>query len=102
MRSFSIATGFADFHEGKVKSIGVSNFSQAKLEEILPTAEVIPVVNQVSHFRPTSLRPNDDTFSHVSWNSTSITRNTTSLHTRNQRVSFLKLILHWDPTVPLF
>jgi glycerol 2-dehydrogenase (NADP+) len=33
---------------GKVKSIGVSNFSEAKLEEILPSAEVIPAVNQVS------------------------------------------------------
>jgi glycerol 2-dehydrogenase (NADP+) len=33
--------------KGKVKSIGVSNFSEAKLEEILPTAEVIPVVNQL-------------------------------------------------------
>lgn len=33
---------------GKVKSIGVSNFSQAKLEEILPTAEIVPAVNQVN------------------------------------------------------
>lgn len=33
---------------GKVKSIGVSNFSEAKLEEILPTAKVIPAVDQVS------------------------------------------------------
>lgn len=33
--------------KGKVKSIGVSNFSEAKLEEILPTAEVIPAVNQL-------------------------------------------------------
>ncbi|KAG6865497.1 hypothetical protein C0991_002096 [Blastosporella zonata] len=33
--------------KGKVKAIGVSNFSVAKLEEILPTAEVIPVVNQL-------------------------------------------------------
>jgi glycerol 2-dehydrogenase (NADP+) len=33
--------------KGKVKSIGVSNFSQKKLEEILPTAEVIPAVNQL-------------------------------------------------------
>ncbi|TFK19352.1 glycerol dehydrogenase [Coprinopsis marcescibilis] len=32
---------------GKVKSIGVSNFSEAKLEEILPSAEVIPAVNQL-------------------------------------------------------
>ncbi|KAF8964918.1 NADP-dependent oxidoreductase domain-containing protein [Flammula alnicola] len=29
------------------KSIGDSNFSEAKLEEILPTAEVIPAVNQL-------------------------------------------------------
>lgn len=33
---------------GKVKSIGVSNFSQMKLEEILPTAEIVPAVNQAS------------------------------------------------------
>lgn len=34
---------------GKVKSIGVSNFSQTKLEEILPTAEIIPAVDQVAN-----------------------------------------------------
>lgn len=33
---------------GKVKSIGVSNFSEVKLEEILSTAEIIPAVNQVN------------------------------------------------------
>ncbi|TFK73414.1 Aldo/keto reductase [Pluteus cervinus] len=33
--------------KGKVKSIGVSNFSEAKLEEILPTATVKPVVDQI-------------------------------------------------------
>ncbi|PPQ69216.1 hypothetical protein CVT24_000013 [Panaeolus cyanescens] len=33
--------------KGKVKSIGVSNFSEKKLEEILPTAEIIPAVNQL-------------------------------------------------------
>ncbi|KAG6907615.1 hypothetical protein DXG01_008192 [Tephrocybe rancida] len=33
--------------KGKVKAIGVSNFSEAKLQEILPTAEIIPVVNQL-------------------------------------------------------
>jgi glycerol 2-dehydrogenase (NADP+) len=33
--------------KGKVKSIGVSNFSEAKLEEILPTAQVVPAVNQL-------------------------------------------------------
>ncbi|KAF5356794.1 hypothetical protein D9756_006766 [Leucocoprinus leucothites] len=33
--------------KGKVRSIGVSNFSQAKLEEILTTAEITPVVNQL-------------------------------------------------------
>ncbi|TFK38255.1 NADP-dependent oxidoreductase domain-containing protein [Crucibulum laeve] len=33
--------------KGKVKSIGVSNFSKKKLEEILPTAEIIPVVDQL-------------------------------------------------------
>jgi len=33
--------------KGKVKAIGVSNFSEAKLEEILPTAEIVPAVNQL-------------------------------------------------------
>ena len=33
--------------KGKVKSIGVSNFSEKKLEEILPTAEIVPAVDQV-------------------------------------------------------
>ncbi|KAF5311011.1 hypothetical protein D9619_007737 [Psilocybe cf. subviscida] len=33
--------------KGKVKSIGVSNFSEAKLEEILPTAEIVPAVDQL-------------------------------------------------------
>ncbi|KAF9479761.1 Aldo/keto reductase [Pholiota conissans] len=37
----------AVLQKGKVKSIGVSNFSEKKLEEILPTAEVIPAVNQL-------------------------------------------------------
>lgn len=32
---------------GKVRSIGGSNFSQMMLEKILPTAEIIPAVNQV-------------------------------------------------------
>lgn len=33
--------------KGKVKSIGVSNFSISKIEHILETAEIIPAVNQV-------------------------------------------------------
>ena len=33
---------------GKVKSIGASNFSQVKLEEILQTAEIVPAVNQAN------------------------------------------------------
>lgn len=32
---------------GKVKSIGVSNFSEVKLEEILQTAKIVPAVNQL-------------------------------------------------------
>ena len=35
------------FFLGKVKSIGVSNFSKVKLEEILQSAEIVPAVNQV-------------------------------------------------------
>lgn len=33
--------------KGKVKAIGVSNFSQMKLEEILPHAEIRPAVDQL-------------------------------------------------------
>lgn len=33
--------------KGKVKSIGVSNFSVARIEEIWNTAEIKPAVNQV-------------------------------------------------------
>lgn len=35
---------------GKVRSIGVSNFSQKNLEEILLTAEIFPAVNQVNFY----------------------------------------------------
>jgi len=33
--------------KGKVRSIGVSNFSQRKMEELLTTAEIVPVVDQL-------------------------------------------------------
>ncbi|KAG7094646.1 hypothetical protein E1B28_005470 [Marasmius oreades] len=33
--------------KGKVKAIGVSNFSVKKLEEILPTANIVPAVDQL-------------------------------------------------------
>jgi len=35
------------YKEGKVKAIGVSNFSQMKLEELLPHVEVVPAANQL-------------------------------------------------------
>lgn len=38
------------YKAGKVKAIGVSNFSQMKLEEILPTAEIKPAADQVICF----------------------------------------------------
>lgn len=41
-----------DHHIGKVKTIGISNFSVKKIEEILPSAEVIPAVNQVRKRSP--------------------------------------------------
>ncbi|KAF7318728.1 Aldo-keto reductase [Mycena chlorophos] len=34
-------------HPGKVRSIGVSNFSQTNLDKILPTATIPPAVNQL-------------------------------------------------------
>src|SRR4051794_9458058 len=34
-------------HIGKVKSIGVSNFSEKTLDVLLPRATIIPAVNQV-------------------------------------------------------
>lgn len=34
---------------GRVKAIGVSNFSQPQLEELLAYATVVPAVNQVRH-----------------------------------------------------
>ncbi|TFK48890.1 Aldo/keto reductase [Heliocybe sulcata] len=37
----------AVYKKGKVKAIGVSNFSEKKLEEMLPTAEIVPAVNQL-------------------------------------------------------
>ena len=36
---------------GKVRSIGVSNFSKVKLEEILQTAEIVPAVNQANKLK---------------------------------------------------
>ncbi|KAH7909604.1 NADP-dependent oxidoreductase domain-containing protein [Hygrophoropsis aurantiaca] len=33
--------------KGKVRSIGASNFSQMMLEKVLPTAEIVPAVNQL-------------------------------------------------------
>lgn len=38
---------FLESHKGKVKAIGVSNFSIKNLEILLKTAEVMPAVNQV-------------------------------------------------------
>jgi glycerol 2-dehydrogenase (NADP+) len=35
------------YKDGKVKAIGVSNFSQMMLEKILPTAEIVPAVDQL-------------------------------------------------------
>jgi len=35
------------YKEGKVKAIGVSNFSQMKLEELLPHVEIVPAANQL-------------------------------------------------------
>ena len=61
--------------EGKVKSIGVSNFSEAKLEEILPTAEIIPVVDQVG-MGILFLRTFADLDRNCSWSCTCITPST--------------------------
>lgn len=34
---------------GKVRAIGVSNYSKRYLEELLPNAEVVPAVNQIEN-----------------------------------------------------
>ncbi|KAJ3491286.1 hypothetical protein NLI96_g790 [Meripilus lineatus] len=43
----SLASFGTDYLDRKVRAIGVSNFSQKKLEEILPTATIVPAVNQL-------------------------------------------------------
>ncbi|GLI55296.1 glyoxal reductase [Propionigenium maris DSM 9537] len=35
------------YHEGKIRAIGVSNFTMYHIEKLLETAEVVPVINQV-------------------------------------------------------
>lgn len=40
-------TSYLICRTGKVRSIGVSNCSESKLGEILPTATIVPVVNQL-------------------------------------------------------
>ena len=40
---------------GKVKAIGVSNFSVKNLEKLLSTAKVVPALNQVECVRSTLL-----------------------------------------------
>ena len=37
------------YKEGKVKSIGVSNFLVHHLEELLETAEIVPMINQIEY-----------------------------------------------------
>lgn len=67
---------------GKVKAIGVSNFSEVKLEEILPTAEIIPAVNQVKYIHFTIYHFFDAKRAWVfSWNFMCITRNINSSRT---------------------
>ncbi|KAB5594244.1 Aldo/keto reductase [Ceratobasidium theobromae] len=50
-KEWTIAQTWAQLEElvaqGKVRAIGVSNCSELKLNEILPTAKIIPAVNQV-------------------------------------------------------
>ena len=38
------------YNEGKVKAIGVSNFSVADLQNIMTHCEIVPMVNQISYF----------------------------------------------------
>ena len=44
------------YKEGKIKSIGVSNFLKHHLEALLETAEIIPAVNQIE-FHPGYVQP---------------------------------------------
>ena len=84
---------------GKVKTIGVSNFSQKMLEkEILPYATVIPAVNQVRILQFVS---GINGFSHrppvvVSLSSTCITPTITSWNTSNPKESSQQLTLPSD------
>ncbi len=38
------------FKEGKIKSIGVSNFSPKDIQALLDTCEIVPMVNQIRYF----------------------------------------------------
>lgn len=46
------------YHEGKIRNIGVSNFQQSQLEDLMKTAKVKPVVDQIEthpYFQQTDL-----------------------------------------------
>lgn len=45
------------YEEGKVKAIGVSNFLEHHLDELMQTAKITPMVNQVE-FHPRLVQPN--------------------------------------------
>lgn len=44
------------YRDGEVKAIGVSNFLENHLNDLLPTAEIVPMVNQVE-FHPYLVQP---------------------------------------------
>lgn len=79
---------------GKVKSIGVSNFSKMKLEEILPSAEIVPAVDQVSQLRINVTQYWSSMDGPYSWNSTYTTRSTNLWNTWSPKES------HRKPTHP--
>lgn len=69
---------------GKVKSIGVSNFSIKTLDVLLPQAKIVPAVNQVCFSRQTRCA---ESYHNPRFNCILATRNTVCSNTAKRRAS---------------